>query len=251
MFFSQSSYRCCSFIFFSPLARLHWLLGSGSGSDPLPETLCGRLHLPGCLACTSNTSTQHCALRDRWLAVGARAPRSCSLQQRVLLTVTTGLRGRCRCGPSVVSNTTPTSLCTQLMRRQQQQQHHCDYLGCVHPHCEGLHRGLLPRRGLSVRPAPLAFHRSSCLSRLVSFTGLVIVTRHFSSRVPMTFSLSLVIVTCYAMSFALRADATAHLILDASPLHCTRAAVPTLLNCADQSFCWMRNSVFSFLLTCC
>ena len=47
-------------------------------------------------------------------------------------------------------------------------------------------------------------------------------------------------------SFALRADATARLILDASPLHCTRAAVPTLLNCADQSLCWMRNSVFSF-----
>ena len=132
--------------------------------------------------------------------------------------------------------------------RPQQQQPHCDYLGYVHPHCEGLHRGLLPRRGLSVRPAPLACHRSSCLSRLVSVTGLVIVTRHFSSRVPMTFSLCLVSVTCYAMSFALRADATSRLILDASLLHCTRAAVPTLLNCADQSFCWMRNSVFSFLL---
>ena len=58
-----------------------------------PASLCGSLHLPGCLACTSNTTTQHCALRDRWLAVGARAPRSCSLQQRVLLTVRTGLRG--------------------------------------------------------------------------------------------------------------------------------------------------------------
>ena len=203
----------------------------------LTETLCGRLHLPGCLACTSNTTTQHCALRDRWLAVGARAPRSCSVQQRVLLTMRTGLRGRCRCGPSVVSNTTPTPL--------------CDSVGCVHPHNEGLHRGLLSRRGPSVRSAPLACHRFSCLSRLVSFTGLVIVTRYFSSRVLMTFSLFLVIVTCFAMSFALWSDATARLILDASLLHCTRAAVPTLLNCADQSFCWMRNSVFSFLFTCC
>ena len=148
--------------------------------------------------------------------------------QRVLLTVTTGLRGRCRCGPSVEPNTTPTPLCTQLMRRQQQQQPHCDYLGCVHPHCEGKHRGLWPRRGLSVRPAPLACHRSSCLSRLVSVTGLVIFTRHFSSRVPMTFSLCLVIVTCFAMSFELRAVATSRLILDASLLNCTRAAVPTL-----------------------
>ena len=129
-----------------------------------------------------------------------------------------------------------------------QQQPHCDYLGCVHPHFEGVHRGLLPRRGMSVRPAPLACRRSSCLSRLVSFTGLVIATRYFSSRVPMTFSLCLVIVTCFAMSFALRADETARLILDASLLHCTRAAVPTLLNCADQSFCRIRNSVFSFLL---
>ena len=140
-----------------------------------------------------------------------------------------------------------TPLCTQLMRCQQQQPH-CDYLGCVHPHYEGLYRGLLPRRGLSVRLAPLACHRSSCLSRLVSFSGLVIITRYFSSRVSMTFSLCLVIVTCFAMSFALRADATSRLILDASLLHCTRAAVPTLLNRADQSFCWMQNSVFSFLL---
>ena len=203
----------------------------------LTETLCGRLHLPGCLACTSNTTTRRCALRDRWLAVGARAPWSCSLQQRVLLTMRTGLRGRCRCFPLVVSNTTPTPLCASL--------------GCVHPHYEGLHRGLLPRRGPSVRPALLACHRSSCLSRLVSFTGLATFTRYFSSRVLMTFFLFLVIVTCFTMSFALRSDATARHILDASLLHCTRAAVPTLLNCADQSFCWMRNSVFSFLFTCC
>ena len=72
----------------TPQASWQWLcLGSS------PETLCGSLQLPGCLACTSDTTTQHCALLDRWLAVSARAPRSCSLQQRVLLTVRTGLRG--------------------------------------------------------------------------------------------------------------------------------------------------------------
>ena len=62
----------------------------------------------------------------------------------------------------------------------------------------------------------------------------------------MTFSLFLVIVTCFALSFALRSAAIARLILDASLLHCTRER-PTLLNFADQSFCWMRNSVLSFL----
>ena len=41
------------------------------------------------------------------------------------------------------------------------------------------------------------------------------------------------------MSFALRSAAIARLILDASLLHCTRER-PTLLNFADQSFCWMR-----------
>ena len=68
----------------SPLASWLWLC-------PSPETLCGRVHLPGCLACTSNTTTRQCALRDRWLAVGARARWSCSLQQRVLLTMRTDL----------------------------------------------------------------------------------------------------------------------------------------------------------------
>ena len=72
----------------SPLALWLWLCLWSS-----PETLCGKLHFPGCLPCTSNTTIQHCALRGRWLAVGARAPRSCSLQQRVLLTVRIGLGG--------------------------------------------------------------------------------------------------------------------------------------------------------------
>ena len=71
----------------------HLLLGCGSVCASFSESLCGGLHFPGCLACTSNTTTHHRALRDRWLAVGARAPWSCSSQQRVLLTVRTGLRG--------------------------------------------------------------------------------------------------------------------------------------------------------------
>ena len=50
----------------------------------------------------------------------------------------------------MVSNSTPTPLCDSLL--------------CVHPHNEGIHRGLLPRRGPSVRSAPLACPRSSCLT---------------------------------------------------------------------------------------
>ena len=64
------------------------------------------------------------------------------------------------------------------------------------------------------------------------FVHLVIFTRYFSSRVLVTFSLFLVIVTCFAMSFALRSAAIARLILVS---HCTRER-PTLLNFADQSF---------------
>ena len=155
MFFSLSLYPCCSCNFFSPLARRLWFCLGFSPLAPwlwlhlyfslttgilevalcllLPETLCGRLHLPRCLACTSNTTTQHCALRDRWLAVGARAPWSCSLQQRVLLTMGTDLSfwsfGRFVAAAvrRWFSNTTPTPL--------------CDSLGCVPPD-EGLHCGL-------------------------------------------------------------------------------------------------------------
>ena len=36
----------------------HLILGSGSVSDPLQRTLCASLQLPGCLACTSNTTTR-------------------------------------------------------------------------------------------------------------------------------------------------------------------------------------------------
>ena len=95
-------------------------------------------------------------------------------------------------------------------------------------------------------------YRSSCLFLSSGFDLKIFVTftRYFPSRVLMTFSLSLVIVTCFAMSFALRSGAIARLILDASLLHCTRVAIPTILNFADQLFCWMRTSVFSFLFCC-
>ena len=113
MFFSLSLYPCCSFIFFSPLACRLWLC---LGFSPLAPWLWLRLYFSlttGFLAVALSLilsretlwkvtsswmprlhlqhTTQHCALRDRWLAVGARAPWSCSLQQRVLLTMTTDL----------------------------------------------------------------------------------------------------------------------------------------------------------------
>ena len=67
----------------------HWLFGCGSVSDPLQRHFVEVRSFLDCFACTSNTTTQHCALRDRSLAVGARAPRSYSLQHLVLLTVKT------------------------------------------------------------------------------------------------------------------------------------------------------------------
>ena len=106
--------------------------------------------------------------------------------------------------------------------------HHYMILWAVsHPHNEGLHRGLLPRRGPSVRSAPLACHRSSCFS-IVWFLSLVfvIVTRYFPSRVLMT--LSLVIVTCFAMSYtAVGCDCTS----------CSRRfSVPLHAGCATHAF---------------
>ena len=74
----------------------------------------------------------------------------------------------------------------------------------------------------------------------------MVIDPRFSSRLLALTENSLVIVTCFAMSFALWSASVARLILDASVLHCTRAAIPTLLNFASSSFCWMR-----FPLTCC
>ena len=93
-------------------------------------------------------------------------------------------------------------------------------------------------------------HRWRVIDPRVSLSSVFFLwSCHCRTLLPFTCahdSLSLVIVTCFAMSFTLRSAATARLVLDASLLHCARAARPTLLNCAVQSFCWMRTSVFSF-----
>ena len=71
------------------------------------------LHTPTFTSSTSNVITRFAPLRDHWFAVGARAPEHRSLQQRGLLFCLWGLTSlrlvcgiRCRCGSSVVSNTT-------------------------------------------------------------------------------------------------------------------------------------------------
>ena len=97
-------------------------------------------------------------------------------------------------------------------------QHHRGSLGCVHPHNEGFHRGLLPQLGPSVRSAPLACPRSQCLS-LVWFFHC-----HCHCHTLLPFTCVPDFLSCIA-----------------------RGSDPRFLNCADQTFCWMRNSVFSFL----
>ena len=176
MFFSLSLYPCCSFIFFSPLARRLWFCLGFSPLDP--------------------------CLRDRWLAVGAPAPRSFSF--------TTTCSADCedwskRFVAAAVRRWFPTPLQTPL----------CVPLGCVHPHNEGLHHGLLPRRGPSVRPGISGV--SSILVSLHRPDFIVTFERYFFVTCSDDFLFFfLVIVTCFAMSFALRSDATARLILDAS-----------------------------------
>ena len=90
----------------------------------------------------------------------------------------------------------------------------------------------MPRRGPSVRSAPLACHRSSCLSLSSDF--FVTFARYFSSHVLMTFLLLLFIVTCclelLTLSFSfsqarllsVRSSATSYLataLLSARGLH--------------------------------
>ena len=173
-------------------------------------------------------------LRDHWFAVDAQGPREGSLQQRVLLTVRSGLRGF---AVPVARLRFPIPL--------------CDTLGCVHPQHESFHRGLLSLRGPLVLLTPHAGHRSSCLSLCFMYA---LCYMRFSVRchtlLPIMMTSSLVVVTCFAMSFALRSGATARLILDASLslLHCTRAAVPTLSNCARSRLsaaCGYPSSLFS------
>ena len=138
----------------------HWLLGCGSVSDlPQRHFVVGYNFLDASPA-PPTPLPQHRALRDRWLAVGARAPRSCGLQQR-------GLRGRCRCGPSVVSNTTPTPL--------------CDTLGCVHlirkayipASCHGVVRRFLRHRWRVIDPR-VFFWSSPPASQCHSHCGRVL-----------------------------------------------------------------------------
>ena len=161
----------------SPLASLLWLC-------PSPETLCGRLHLPGCLACTSNTTARQCALRDRWLAVGARARWSCSLQQRVLLTMRTDLSfwSFGRFVAAAVRRWFPTPL-----------RHHCVILWAVSTlitkayiaaSCHGVVRRFV-------------WHRWRVIDPHVSLSSGFFLWSCHCHTLPL-----FVIVTCFAMSFA-------------------------------------------------
>ena len=166
-----------------------------------------------------HTTTRHCALRDRWLAVGARAPWSCSLHQRVLLTMKTGSSSGSsgRFVAAAVRRWFPTP-----------PRHHCVILWAVSTLITKAYFAASLATAWSVGSFGTGGLSSILvfLCRLVSFSGLVIVTRYFPSRVLMT--LSLVIVTCFAKSFTLRSAAIARLVLDASNLHYTRAVRPTL-----------------------
>ena len=105
----------------------------------------------------------------------------------------------------------------------------CDTLDCAHLHNEGFPRGLLSPRGPPARPTMLGISILVSLYVVWFWQKIVVtVTRYFSSRVLKTFPRFLVIVTCYAMSFALRSAAIARLILDASLLHCTRVETGSL-----------------------
>ena len=214
----------------SPLASWLWLC-------PSAETLCGRLHLPGCLACTSNTTARQCALRDRWLAVGARARWSCSLQQRVLLTMRTDLSfwSFGRFVAAAVRRWFPTPL------------RHCVILWAVSTlitkanipaSCHGVVRRFVRHRWRVIDP------------RVSLSSGFFLWSCHCHTLLPFTCAhgLSLLSSSPASQCLSLRSAAIARLVLDAPLLHCKRAARPTLLNCAVQSFYWMRNSVFSFLL---
>ena len=95
----------------------------------------------------------------------------------------------------------------------------------------------LPRRDPLIRPTPLGGHRSSCLSlcRLTSLTEIVAscaarfarcnmsLSCHFHTLLPFTCADD----SCFSLS-------------------CTRAAMPTILNFADQSFFCVRLPLNAF-----
>ena len=211
---SASSLRCssrCPCTRDAPLSSFHhWLAGCGSVSDSHHLLLgCGSVSDPlerhfavSYISWISRLHLQHHYSALRPSAVGARALWLCSLQQSVLLAMRVSLvfwKIRCRCGPSVVSNTTPTPLCGSLTTKA--------YIAAS---CHGVVRRFVRHHWRVIDP-----------------------------RFSFFWFLSLVLSLSYSASIA-------RLVLDASLLHGTRER-PTLLNCAVQSFCWMRNSVFSFL----
>ena len=160
-------------------------------------------------------------------AVGALDPQEGSLQQRVLLLfLRSGLReslllllvGVLQCHCVILWTVSPF-----IMKAFIAASCHCVVVGF-----------LLALLGISV---------------LVSLS-VVWLFCHCHTLLPFTcadYFLSLFIVTCFAMSFALWSAAIARLILDASFLHCTRE-LPTLLNLASSSFCWMRFPLYLFVV---
>ena len=120
------------------------------------------------------------AFRDRWLAVGARAPRSCRLQQRVLLTVRTGLRGslplRSIGGFQHHSYTTVILWAVSTFKTK----------AYIAASCHGVVRRFVQHRWRVIDPrVSLVWFLS-----LKIFVCLVTVTRYFPSRVFMTFFLA-------------------------------------------------------------
>ena len=143
------------------------------------------------------------------------------------------MRTGLRCGPSVVSSTTPTPLCVSL--------------GCAHSHNEGLHRGLLPRRGPSVRSAPLVCHRP-IVSLSPSSDFFVTFARYFSSCSDDVLFLcsSSHASQCQSHSGVMRLRVKFLTLLSSI----ARWSDSTLLNCSRSRLSAGCGSVFSFLFTC-
>ena len=148
----------------------HWLFGCGSVCASSSESLCGSLRLRGSFWLLPTPQRSIAPLRGRWFAVNAPDPRENSLQQRVLLSVRSGLKS------------------ALFMLLAGGLQYHCVMLWAVPP----------SQRGLSSRPPVTAWsfgssNTAGCSSILVfSLTENSFVTfaRYFPSRVLMTFSLS-------------------------------------------------------------